>query len=84
MVNELYQQIKVCTACKGWGRITEKEMCSVCGGKGVYIQNNQEIAFFGLPDFMDYSFRAKVKFIKFGLSFFIGIALIILLLIILT
>jgi hypothetical protein len=62
----LDNQIKVCPDCKGWGEILGQEgaPCPKCDGKGVFIQEGNEMLSFDLPTFVDFGRRNKAKYLR--------------------
>ncbi len=79
---DFYKEIKVCPVCKGYGILNQEapsykfEYCDECEGYGVYIDEERGRIVFGLPIFVDYPTRGRLRTAKLGA--YIGLILIIL------
>lgn len=80
---DYYKDIKVCPVCKGYGVLNpqdptyEHEPCDECEGFGVFTDEEKGRLVFGLPLFVDYPSRKKLKNIKLYIYAAIAIAIII-------
>ena len=66
---QFYSQIITCPLCKGWG--TEKVppkrgslVCKECGGLGVFLAQSDQTFVWGMPAFIDFKIRNRVKVLK--------------------
>ena len=85
---DYYKDINVCPVCKGYGVLNpndpvyEYESCDECEGFGVYADEEKGRLVFGLPLFVDYPSRNKLKNIKLYTYVAIAAAIIISLIVI--
>lgn len=81
---QFYSQVVTCPLCKGFG--TEKVPpheknsfpCKECGGLGVFLVQSEETFVWGMPAFIDFGTRKKIKILKI---FFLVIAILLFILV---
>lgn len=71
---DTYKDVKTCPVCKGYSVLNpsspsyEFEFCEECEGYGTYIDEEKGRIVFGLPTFVDFATRKRLKRIKtFGI-----------------
>lgn len=66
---QFYSQLTICPACLGFGidknhAKNKIVSCEECGGLGVYYQQSDQTFIWGLPCFIDFRKREKIKVFK--------------------
>ena len=76
------EQVNICATCKGWGVISDygNSNCAKCQGSGIISSDEENDYIFGLPMFVDYKSRYKVKTIRNILIVFLFLVFIVILL----